>query len=140
MGDGEEPEPDATLRVLTPEQDLAEEEEYGGYAVGPDGLVVEASDTTRRRDAGPKRDDSERRGVPEYLMLDVVARRAVWLVRDGGGFIEVTPGPAGLLKSRRFPGLWLDPAAFVAGDGTALKAALAAGLASPEHASFVAGG
>jgi hypothetical protein len=37
-----------------------------------------------------------------------------------------------------FPGLWLDHGAMVAGDTKAVLAALARGLASREHAAFVA--
>ena len=139
MDDGGEPEPDAILRRLTPEQDRAEEEEHGGWAVGPPGLAVEVSDSTRRRDAGPKREDYERNGVPEYLMLDLPGRRVRWHARgDDGAYAELPPDTDGLLRSREFPGLWLDPAALLAGDRPALKVALAAGLASPEHAAFVA--
>jgi hypothetical protein len=41
---------------------------------------------------------------------------------------------AGLVKSRIFPGLWLDPAALLQGDTKAVLAALRRGLDSPEHA------
>ena len=44
----------------------------------------------------------------------------------------------GTLRSRAFPGLWLDPAALLAGDIAAVLATLERGLASPEHAAFVA--
>jgi hypothetical protein len=37
-----------------------------------------------------------------------------------------------------FPGLWLDPAALLADDGPALVAALERGLATAEHAAFIA--
>jgi hypothetical protein len=37
-----------------------------------------------------------------------------------------------------FPGLWLDPAALVAGDAQTVLAALSRGLATPEHTAFVA--
>ena len=138
LPDGTEPEPDATLRRLTPAEDAAEDIAHDGWATGAPGLAAEVSDSTRRRDAGPKRRDYERNGVAEYLMLDLPGRRVRWHARGGGGaYAEMTPGDDGLLKSRAFPGLWLDPAAFLAGDRAALKTALAAGLASPEHAAFV---
>ena len=43
-----------------------------------------------------------------------------------------------LYRSKVFPGLWLDPEALIRGDTAALQAALQRGLASPEHADFVA--
>ena len=140
LPDGTEPEPDATLRCLTAEQDAAEDAAHDGWATGAPGLAVEVSDSTRRRDSGPKRRDYERNGVLEYLMLDLPGRRVRWFVRgEGGAYEEMSPDADGLLKSRAFPGLWLDPAALLAGDRSALKAASAAGLASPDHAAFVAG-
>ena len=49
------------------------------------------------------------------------------------------PPADGILRSKVFPGLWLDPAALVRGDLNAvLKAILQQGLNSPEHADFVA--
>jgi hypothetical protein len=44
---------------------------------------------------------------------------------------------AGMLRSRRFPGLWLNAPALLAGDAAALLATLRAGLETPEHADFV---
>jgi hypothetical protein len=37
-----------------------------------------------------------------------------------------------------FPGLWLDPQALLAGDTRRLRAVVDLGLATPEHAEFVA--
>lgn len=44
----------------------------------------------------------------------------------------------GLLKSVTFPGLWLDVAALLAGNGRTVFEALQKGLATPEHAAFEA--
>ena len=44
----------------------------------------------------------------------------------------------GVYRSMVYPGLWLDPAALIRGDMPAVQAALQLGLASPEHAAFVA--
>ena len=43
-----------------------------------------------------------------------------------------------ILRSKIFPGLWLDAQALLAGDGVKLMASLQAGLASAEHAAFAA--
>jgi hypothetical protein len=37
-----------------------------------------------------------------------------------------------------FPGLWLDPAALLRRDGKRVREVLDQGLATPEHAAFVA--
>ncbi len=55
-----------------------------------------------------------------------------------GGLYPSLPLEAdGTLRSRVFPGLWLDPAALWAGDAAALLATLQRGLANPAHAAFV---
>ena len=45
----------------------------------------------------------------------------------------------GLYRSEAFPGLCLDPAALLRGDRQGVKAAVAAGVATPEHDEFVRG-
>ena len=50
----------------------------------------------------------------------------------------MAPGADGILRSRVFPGLWLDPDALVRGDKQTVKRILEQGLSSPEHAAFVA--
>ena len=78
-------------------------------------------------------------GTREYLVWRVEDEVVEWYSLRSGDYVALTPDPAdGLLKSETFPGLWLDPAALVRGDLAAVLAALARGLASPEHAAFVA--
>ena len=64
--------------------------------------------------------------------------RSTGIVNREGRFELVPPPADGILRSEVFPGLWLDPAALVRGDGTAVQAVLQQGLNSPEHAEFVA--
>ena len=52
--------------------------------------------------------------------------------------MPIQPDDDGLHRSAAFPGLWLDPAALLAGDRGRIMAALDRGLATPEHADFVA--
>jgi len=48
-------------------------------------------------------------------------------------------GADGVLRSEKFPGLWLDPAALLARDSKRLLDVLRLGIASPQHAAWVAG-
>ena len=59
-------------------------------------------------------------------------------LRRDGRLVEVGPGPDGIYRSQVFPGLWLDPVALLAGDHRALRAIVERGVATPEHAAFVA--
>jgi hypothetical protein len=49
------------------------------------------------------------------------------------------PAPDGVHRSEVFPGLWLDARALFAEDLDPLFATLEVGLASSDHAAFVAG-
>jgi hypothetical protein len=59
-------------------------------------------------------------------------------VLRNGQFEELAPGGDGILRSEVFPGLWLDPAALLQRDSTRIREVLQQGLATPEHAAFVA--
>ncbi len=61
-----------------------------------------------------------------------------WFILTKGKFAPLTADPAdSLLKSRTFPGLWLDSVAMLGNDLPAVLAALTRGLESPEHKAFV---
>ena len=136
LGPKNNPEPDGSLR-LSPE--------CGGqarienrYIVGAPELVVEVSYSSRAVDLHDKQRAYEEAGVREYVVVDIGGARVHWFVLRDGRFDEVAPGEDGLHRSEVFPGLWLDPAALVAGDAARLLAVAERGTASPEHAAFVA--
>jgi hypothetical protein len=62
----------------------------------------------------------------------------IWYVLRRPGLAKVSAGAEGLCRSEVFPGLWLDPQALLANDIKGMLAALNKGLATPEHAAFVA--
>jgi Uma2 family endonuclease len=136
LDDDNEPQPDLSLLVVAPGHGQTRDQD--GYVVGPPELAVEVSDASQSVDLGPKRAAYERLGVCEYLVVVVRHQRVVWHALRGGQYQELQPGPDGVLRSGVFPGLWLDPAALLADNGPAVLAVLAQGLASPEHAAFVA--
>ena len=70
-------------------------------------------------------------------MIEWAAKRIVWRALAGGKYETIEPDAAGILRSRCFPGLWLDTAAYWAGDRKQMTRTLKAGLATPEHARFV---
>ncbi len=137
LADDAEPQPDAGLFILP---------EYGGqvwedekeYLHGAPEWVGEISDSTESIDLNRKKKDYEQAGVREYLVVAVRTRQVFWFVRRRGKFKDLAPGPDGILRSEIFPGLWLDPEALLKRSGKRLLAVLRQGLASPEHAAFVA--
>lgn len=134
MGEGQVPQPDATLRILP---------EYGGqsrveglFPAGAPELVVEISISSRSRDFGTKKRLYERMGVREYLIVVPRIRELVGFGLAPSGFVPADTADG--FRSAVFPGLWLDTNSLWALDLTGMNAVLQQGIASPEHAEFVA--
>jgi hypothetical protein len=136
LGRKSEPKPDALMRILP---------EYGGqtqnkrgFVQGAPELVAEVAKATRYIDLGPKLNDYERAGVKEYIVRAIDPDEVLWYVLRRRRLVKLPVGAGGLYRSEVFPGLWLDPQALLANDLAAMLAALDKGLATPEHAAFVA--
>ena len=136
LGPESEPQPDACL-LISPEKSGQTREE-DEYIVGAPELIVEVASSTESIDLHRKRTDYEQAGVKEYAVVVIHQAYVLWLVARNGQFTELAPGPDGIYRSEVFPGLWLEPTALLRHDGAGLRAVLHQGLASPEHASFVA--
>jgi Uma2 family endonuclease len=136
LGEASEPQPDAFLLIAVPGQGQTRVED--DYIHGPPELVVEVATSHESIDLHLKRADYEAAGVREYVVVLMRQQRLVWLVRRDRAFEELAPGPDGVLRSEVFPGLWLDPAALLRLDKQRLSEVLHQGLATPEHAAFVA--
>ena len=109
-----------------------------GYITGAPELVVEIARSSRSFDLNQKKADYERAGVLEYLVVELDPNRIHWFIRHGNHFKKLLPGPDGIYRSKVFPGLWLDAAALFAEDRHRLIEVLEQGLATAEHAAFVA--
>lgn len=77
--------------------------------------------------------------MPEYLVAQAYEQRVDWFVLREGVYEPLQPDADGILRSEVFPGLWLPADALWAGDLATMLAVVQQGLASPEHASYVAG-
>lgn len=131
-----EPQPDALLRLdsSTGGKSFVGEDDY---LEGSPELIVEVAASSAAHDMNIKRRIYARNGVQEYIVFQMYERRVTWFVLREHGYEELTPGDDGILRSEVFPGLWLDPAAFWAGDMRTVLAVAQQGLASPGHAAFV---
>jgi Uma2 family endonuclease len=136
LGRESEPQPDGCLFIAP---------EYGGQVVmdeneylrGPPELIVEVSSSIESIDLHLKKNDYQKAGVREYLVLALRKKQVIWFVRERGKYKEApTPGD-GICRSRVFPGLWLDAAAILRGRRSRVLAVLRQGLATPEHVAFV---
>jgi Uma2 family endonuclease len=97
---------------------------------------VEIAASSAAYDLHDKRRAYSRNGVQEYLVAQVYERRLDWFVLQEGVYAALKPDAAGVLRSQVFPGLWLQSAAFWAGDLATMLAVLQEGLASPAYAAF----
>jgi hypothetical protein len=130
------PQPDVNLRIR---------QEYGGrawvegrYLHGVPELLVEVCRSTASYDLHIKLPLYETAGIPEYLAILLYEQEVRWHLLLDGRYQLLPPDPDGLLRSRIFPGLWLDSKALLDGNLQQVLARLQEGLNSPEHERFVA--
>lgn len=133
LNEDSEPQPDILLRI-TPD--------YGGrtwtkgkYLAGPPELVIEIAHSIVAIDLHDKKDDYQRNGVVEYVVICVEDEEAQWfdLVKGKANSLPTD----GILRSKAFPGLWVGTEALFRRNLKQLFRVLDRGLASPEHARFV---
>jgi len=136
MDDENEPQPDVLMRF---------EQAVGGnsriaaddYLEGAPELIIEVAASSASYDMHAKKPVYARNGVQEYLLVLTYERRAYWYTLTASNYEEINPDPDGILRSKVFPGLWLQPKALWQRNPAALLAVLNEGLASSEHAAFV---
>ena len=132
-----EVQPDALLRIRPTASGNSRISKHG-YVLGPPELVFEVASSSASYDLHAKRRVYERAGVQEYW---------VWRTRDGaidawrleaGHYTDIVPDKDGLIHSRVFPGLVLDPAAMLADDLARVIDVQMAQRGGPAHAAFLA--
>ncbi|MFO0965649.1 MAG: Uma2 family endonuclease [Gemmataceae bacterium] len=129
------PQSDVNLRILP---------EYGGRSYEKDSLLAgipeffaEVCRSSVVYDLHQKKDLYEEAGIPEYLAILTTEREIRWHILEDGKYRLLAPGHDGVHRSRIFPGLWLDGAAFLKRDMVQVLAVLQKGLDSEEHRAFV---
>jgi hypothetical protein len=137
LGDESEPEPDGSLLILPAFGGQTWEDE-DQYINGSPEFIGEIGYATESIDLHGKKDDYEKAGVREYMVVTLRMHKIFWFVKRRGKFKELAPDADGIFRSEVFPGLWLDPEAMLRRDRKRLLAVLRKGLASSEHAAFVA--
>lgn len=134
---GNMPQPDAYLRL---------DARFGGRArLGPDRYVIggpeligEIAVTSANYDLREKLEVYRRNEVQEYVVWRVWDRAIDWFVLREGKYERLEPGADGVYRSEVLPGLWLDAQAMLRGDLATVGRVAQEGIASEEHATFVA--
>jgi Uma2 family endonuclease len=137
LGPESEPQPDSCL-VITPDYGGRVYSDEDDYLHGPPELIVEVSWSTESIDLHLKKNDYLLAGVPEYVVLALRKQRVFWFVRQRGNYKEAPLPADGIFRSRTFPGLWLNAEAMLSESRQGVLETLRRGMASPEHAAFVA--
>jgi Uma2 family endonuclease len=132
-----EPQPDGALIVL-PEYGGQAEIDSDGYIVGGPELLGEVSGSSVSIDLTKKARVYRRNEVREYVVWRVEDQVVDWFSWKNAQFERLPQDANGLYQSEVFAGLWLDPAALVRGDMAQVLAVLQQGIATTEHAAFVA--
>jgi Uma2 family endonuclease len=109
-----------------------------GYIEGAPELVAEVASSSSSYDLGDKLRAYWRNGAGEYLVWRVLDGQFDWFLLNEERYEALEPAADGTVRSRVFPGLWLDPGALMRGDLNAVFAVVQKGLNTPEHAEFVA--
>ncbi len=131
-----EPQPDALL-MIDPARGGQARISDDDYVEDAPELVGEIAASSVSYDLHTKLNVYRRNGVRQYVVWRVEDGQVDWFVLRQGQFQRQAPDEDGLLRSDVFPGLWLDPAALVAGDMARVIAVAQQGVASDEHQAFV---
>jgi Uma2 family endonuclease len=137
LDDENEPQPDAAL-VISPDRGRQSRISEDDYLEGAPELAAEVASSSVSYDLHSKLEVYRSHGVREYIVWRVLEREIDWFVLRRKRFVRLAPDEEGVLRSEVFPGLWLDSAALIGGDWPRVLAVLQRGIASPEHAAFVA--
>lgn len=126
------------LLVLLPKQAGGQAKvDEDDYVIGPPDLACEIAASSVSIDMHLKLNAYRRNGVREYLVWRTDDAAVDWFVLNEGRFDPMSPDADGILKSRLFPGLWLNVAALLQSDLPKLMSAIDRGVEMPPHAEFI---
>jgi sugar lactone lactonase YvrE len=129
-----EPQPDRYLRIA---EDCGGSSHVGEdeYIYGPPELLAEIAHSTVAIDLDQKKVNYAKAGVCEYIVVCVEEKEVFWF--DLRRKRQLRRDAKGVIRSRVFPGLWLNVPALLAEHSNKLITTLNEGLASTEHAKCV---
>ncbi len=108
-----------------------------GFLAGAPEFVAEIAMSSAAYDLHEKKLVYQRHLVPEYFVWEIMEEQIHWFVLENREYIEAEPDGQGVLRSRVFPGLWLEVPALLAGDANKAASILEMGLESAEHKKFL---
>ena len=136
LSDLNEPQPDALMRVAA-EKGGSSRITEDDYIEGPPELALEIAGSSAAYDLHDKKRVYKRYGIQEYIVWNSNERTILWFELRSGEYVPLKPDESGIVKSRIFPGLWLNVDAFVADDLIQVYETLQLGLTDASHRAFV---
>jgi Uma2 family endonuclease len=131
-----EPQPDVLLLIdekLGGQAKISEDD----YIEGAPELVAEVAASSASNDLYDKKRAYRRNGVQEYIVWQILENKVDWFSLQNDEYVTLEADGNGIIKSRIFPGLWLDMTALLTGKMTKVLAVLQEGLNLTEHQAFV---
>ncbi|MGF1989265.1 MAG: Uma2 family endonuclease [Nostoc sp. ZfuVER08] len=131
-----EPQPDVVLLIdekLGGQARISEDD----YIEGAPELIAEVAASSAANDLHDKKKVYRRNGVKEYIVWRILENQLDWFCLENGEYISLKPDINNVIKSRLFPGLWLDVEALCKGEMAKVLGVLQQGLSSEEHTEFV---
>ncbi len=122
-----EPQPDVLLLIdekLGGQAKISEDD----YIEGAPELVAEVAASSASNDLYDKKRAYRRNGVQEYIVWQVLEKKVDWFSLQNDEYVTLEADANGVIKSRIFPGLWLDMTALLTGEMTKVLAVLQQGL------------
>lgn len=124
-----EPQPDLLLRAIDEGSSWIGGD---GYVEGAPELVVEIAASSVSIDLNQKLNVYRRNGVQEYLVWRVEESQIDWFELQGGEYRSLVADPEGIIRSRVFPGLWLQTEAVLKEDMSTVLMTLQQGIRTVE--------
>lgn len=131
-----EPQPDIVL-LIDPAAGGQARISDDDYIEGAPELIVEIAASSASIDLHTKKQVYRRNGVQEYIVWQSLENKVDWFWLNAGEYEALLPDADGLIRSRVFPGLWLDVGALCNGNLAQVMQGLQTGIQSPAHAEFV---
>ncbi len=131
------PQPDVAM-IITPSKGGQARLSEDDYVEGAPELIVEVAAGTASMDLNTKFHVYRRNKVQEYVVWPVLDGVVDWFSLENGEYRRLVADDEGIIRSRIFPGLWLDPAALIAFDFASVLDTVQRGMSDPSHAAFVA--
>lgn len=135
LGADDVPQPDIML-LLDPKCGGRTRTDEKGYLTGSPELVIEVAASSASLDATEKLNSYRRAGVREYLIYRTLDAAVDWYALEADEYRRLPTDAEGVIRSRVFPGLWLDVNALVSGDILKLTACLERGISAQEYQAF----